>query len=60
MIDATLYIDAVIEKESVYINMIEALLKDISLKYTEIFTDVCNQFEQVGDRSSVIIQSIQG
>jgi hypothetical protein len=60
MIDATLYIDAVIKKESVYINMIEALLKDISLKYTEIFTDICNQFEQVGDRSSVITQSIEG
>jgi hypothetical protein len=42
MIDATLYIDAVIKKESVYINMIVALLKDVALKYTEIFTDVCN------------------
>jgi hypothetical protein len=54
------YIDAVIKKESVYINLIEALLKDISLKYTEIVTDVCNQFEQVGDRSSMITQSIEG
>jgi len=35
-------------------------VKDVALKYTEIVTDVCNQFEQVGDRSSMITHSIEG
>lgn len=34
-------------------------VKDVSLKYIEIVTDVCNHFEQVGNRSSMSTHSIE-